>query len=286
MAAKVYSTGPPAFKKPVPMTPPLTTWDPAFLKRKAELPEQIFTLKSGRFLGYYAEGKPEDPAVLCFASAGFNVSSLIPKEPVPGAFMVYVNQMGHGGSSPLESKVVFSERVPEILELADGLKIEKFHVSGHSCGGVLASQIAAAYPERVLGLAIISSPGNMYHSSISKKERKEIDKAGAANLDMSGCMGVLFRKLALDGNYYYADKSKDFGFTGHAVGGYSYYMALILAAARRPKPDLTLSRKCWTRSSTAQFHQDAPRDAGCVVAPRLVLRHHHNQVPDFRLRRD
>ena len=88
---------------------------------------------------------------------------------------------------------------------------------------MLASQIAAAYPERVLGLAIISSPGNMYRPEISAKERKEIDKAGAAYLDMSGCMGVLFRKMALDGSYYYADKSKDFGFTGHACGGYSYY---------------------------------------------------------------
>lgn len=38
----------PAFKKPVPMHPPLTEFDPAYLKRKAEVPAQIFKLKSGK----------------------------------------------------------------------------------------------------------------------------------------------------------------------------------------------------------------------------------------------
>ena len=96
---------------------------------------------------------------MCFASAGFNVRSLVPPEPIPGLYVVYVNQMGHGNSSPLDEPIVFSEAVPEVLELADGLKLDKFHTCGHSCGGVYAMQIAAAHPERVLGGAQRPSKG-------------------------------------------------------------------------------------------------------------------------------
>ena len=58
MTAKVspdvpYNAAGPTFNKPVPMNPPLTAFDPAYLKRKAELPEQIFKLKSGKQLAYF-----------------------------------------------------------------------------------------------------------------------------------------------------------------------------------------------------------------------------------------
>ena len=63
-AAKVAAAPPadavinagPVFKKPVPMEPPLTAFDPAYLERKAQLPEQIFKLKSGQQLSYFTEG--------------------------------------------------------------------------------------------------------------------------------------------------------------------------------------------------------------------------------------
>ena len=39
----------PKFKKPIAkMRPPLTEFDPAYLKRKVEVPAQIFSLKSGK----------------------------------------------------------------------------------------------------------------------------------------------------------------------------------------------------------------------------------------------
>ena len=46
----------PTFKKPVATTPPLTAFDPAYLQRKAQLPEQIFKLKSGKQFSYFTEG--------------------------------------------------------------------------------------------------------------------------------------------------------------------------------------------------------------------------------------
>ena len=121
--------------------------------------------------------------------------------------------------------MIFSENVPEVVELVDGLKIGKFYVSGHSCGGVLAMQIAAAQPERVLGLAVISSPGNIFNPSLSKADRKMHDPEGNASvIDSNGCMGAIVRKL-MDGTYYHPDKSKDFGFAGGGgFGGFKYYI--------------------------------------------------------------
>ena len=81
---------PPTFKKPVPMTPPLTAFDPGFLARKAALPGKVFRLKNGNALEYFEEGSAGDPVVACFAAGGFNVSSLWTKEPVPGVRMLWV----------------------------------------------------------------------------------------------------------------------------------------------------------------------------------------------------
>ena len=122
---------PPTFKKPVPMTPPLTAFDPGYLARKAALPGKVFRLKNGNALEYFEEGSAGDPVVACFAAGGFNVSSLWTKEPVPGVRMLWVNQFGHGRSSALAAPVVFAERIPEIAELLDALGVDKFYSLGH-----------------------------------------------------------------------------------------------------------------------------------------------------------
>ena len=51
--AKVAPLVGPKFKKPVPTDPPLLAFDPAYLKRKAELPEQIFPPKERETVGIF-----------------------------------------------------------------------------------------------------------------------------------------------------------------------------------------------------------------------------------------
>ena len=221
---------PPTFKKPVPMTPPLTAFDPGYLARKAALPGKVFRLKNGNALEYFEEGSTGDPVVACFAAGGFNVSSLWTKEPVPGVRMIWVNQFGHGRSSALAAPVVFAERIPEIVELLDALGVDKFYSLGHSCGGVYAMQLAAALPERVLGAAILSSPGCIFHPSVSKAERKKVDTGGGGSIDAKGCWGGFVRSM-MAGLYYNPDKSKDYGFAGHACGGYACYKSKAAGGA-------------------------------------------------------
>ena len=55
----------------------------------------------------------------------------------------------------------------------DGLKIDKFHVLGWSLGGNIAMYIAATVPERVLTCAVMSSPCDIYHPSVTTKEKRK-----------------------------------------------------------------------------------------------------------------
>ena len=76
----------PKFKKDVPMTPPLTAFDPAYLSRKEACCEKIHTLQSGKQLSYFTEGSVESSAtVVCFPSAGFGKWEFVPRDPLEGA---------------------------------------------------------------------------------------------------------------------------------------------------------------------------------------------------------
>ena len=127
--------GGPLFKKKIAkMSPPLTAFDPGYLQRKAAVPEQLFSLKNGKQLSYFTEGSVEDKAVVCLPSAGLGKCCFIPREPIPGVFLIAIDPMGHGNSSPIEKPTDFEESVTEVRELLDGLKVDKFYVLGWCLG--------------------------------------------------------------------------------------------------------------------------------------------------------
>jgi pimeloyl-ACP methyl ester carboxylesterase len=226
----------PKFKKPVPMKPPLIDWDPVYLRRKAELPEKIFKLKSGKRLAYFTEGELNNlnKVVVCFPGAGFGKSCFTPREPIDGVYLICIDDMGHGNSSQIDKPVDFGESVAEVMELLDSLLGDKnFYVCGHSRGGVHAMQVAAhcsrqaknldaQTTNRVLGCAVISSPCDLWHPKLSKEERKKLDPGSAYLINQRGWRGGFVRRM-LKGLYYYPDKTKDFGFKRHKAGGYAYY---------------------------------------------------------------
>lgn len=239
--AKVAPEGLPKFKKPIPMTPPLTDWDPAYVKRRAELPEQIFKLKNGKQFSYFTEGNKEDPAVVCFPPAAWGKYSYVMKEPLKGVFLIAVDDMGNGNSTPIDKPPVFSESVADIAELLDGLGVSKFYICGHSRGGVTAMQCAAGLGDRVLGCVVISSPCDYGHASVTsdKEVQKKLNTPnggqgkGGFNTVMKDVMAVYnpkggcfvgCMKMMHNGACYHKDKTKDFGFTGWEAGGYAYYI--------------------------------------------------------------
>ena len=225
----------PKFAKPVPMSPPLTEFDPAYLARKAEIgPERIFKLKSGRQFSYFTEGREEDTAVLCLPGTGRGNLEMIPQKPLPGLFIIAVDSMGHGESSPLEKNLGLSVAVEEMLELLDHLKVKQFYLCGHSRGGVIAANIAAAAPERVLGIALIGTPCDIHHKNVTDAVAKSM-KTFKTIFGGKGCYASSLRTFLKNTNFknmwYHKDKSKDFGFAGHKTGGYKFYISKALGGA-------------------------------------------------------
>ena len=103
-------------------------------------------------------------------------------EPLSSERAVYALDLpGHGGS------------VKEARDLVDALRafldsqgIDRVHLAGHSMGGLVAGEFAAAEPERVLSLTLIAPAGlgteitMDVHRRVRRRELAQAAQAGAA----------------------------------------------------------------------------------------------------------
>jgi 3-oxoadipate enol-lactonase len=64
---------------------------------------------------------------------------------------------GFGQSDAPEGAYTVEQMATDLAALLDTLKIQKTYIAGHSMGGYVTLAFARAYPERVLGLGMISS---------------------------------------------------------------------------------------------------------------------------------
>jgi len=64
---------------------------------------------------------------------------------------------GFGGSDGIESQYKMTDMAADLAGLLDLLGIEKTVIAGHSMGGYVALAFAHVYPERMLGLGLVSS---------------------------------------------------------------------------------------------------------------------------------
>jgi proline iminopeptidase len=77
----------------------------------------------------------------------------------PSLRVVFYDQRGMGGSSAPADKDAYDldHYVADLDAVREGLSLPKIHVLGHSFGGLVAMAYAAAHPERVASLTIVSS---------------------------------------------------------------------------------------------------------------------------------
>jgi len=75
---------------------------------------------------------------------------------------------GFGESETIDTTYVMEDYASDIAGLLDQLGIQKTAIAGHSMGGYVALAFAGRYPERVSGLALISS-----QAPADSPERKE-----------------------------------------------------------------------------------------------------------------
>jgi len=76
--------------------------------------------------------------------------------------------IGHGKTPLNKTKIYMKDFVKQLLKLADGLNVNKFHLVGFSIGSLIARDFAASYSDRLNSLTIF---GTVYKRSEDEKRQ-------------------------------------------------------------------------------------------------------------------
>jgi len=73
--------------------------------------------------------------------------------------VIYVDQRGHGRSSPIDSfeGIVLSDWVEDVEALRGFFRLDRFVLFGHSAGGIVAQAYAREHGERLAGLVLCNT---------------------------------------------------------------------------------------------------------------------------------
>jgi len=91
---------------------------------------------------------------------------------------------GHGRSLKTESDYSITDMAADIIELLDKLQTREAVIAGHSMGGYIALEIVRNFPERVSGIALISS--HIFSDPLEKKQSRynDIDRIKRQGADV------------------------------------------------------------------------------------------------------
>jgi pimeloyl-ACP methyl ester carboxylesterase len=93
---------------------------------------------------------------------------------------------GFGGSSTVDSFYTMEDFALDLAGLLDQLNIQQAAIAGHSMGGYVALAFARLFPERVRGLALVSS-----QAAADAEERKQGRYKSAAEVAEHGIASVV-----------------------------------------------------------------------------------------------
>jgi pimeloyl-ACP methyl ester carboxylesterase len=109
----------------------------------------------GYQLEYEVYGAGE-PAVLIHGSVLADTYLPMLSEPSLGSFkLVRYRRRGFGNSTHPASIISIRDQANDCWALMRELKVARAHIAGHSCGGVIALQLALDHPEAVHSLALL-----------------------------------------------------------------------------------------------------------------------------------
>jgi pimeloyl-ACP methyl ester carboxylesterase len=117
----------------------------------------------GRTFRASACGQPDAPLVLLlhgFPQTRYAWRHELPVLAEAGYFAVAPDQRGYSpGACPASIDAYSTDAlVADVLSMADVLGATRFHLVGHAWGGQVAWLLAAAHPERVITLSVLSRP--------------------------------------------------------------------------------------------------------------------------------
>src|SRR6202050_486533 len=106
--------------------------------------------------------------------------------------VILVDPPGQGGSQPLTQMFTFVECARCVVDILDGLAIDKAHFVGNSWGGMIGGTFAATYPERIGGAVLMNCTAG--RASVRQKVQFAILLALAK---WTGGMGTLLDRPVL-----------------------------------------------------------------------------------------
>lgn len=122
--------------------------------------ETGFDVALGRLAALRNDGR--GPRVLALHGWLDNAASFLPMAPYLRGFdLVALDLPGHGHSAhlPPGADYSFASAIASVLDAADALGWDRFALLGHSMGAGIASQVAAACPQRIERLVAIEALG-------------------------------------------------------------------------------------------------------------------------------
>ncbi len=108
-------------------------------------------------------GREDAPLVLClhgFPQTSFAYRHQLPALAGAGFRAVAPDQRGYSPGARFDSVADYTvdHLVGDIVDLADALDAQTFHLVGHDWGGAVSWLVAAAHPDRLVSLSILSRP--------------------------------------------------------------------------------------------------------------------------------
>lgn len=121
----------------------------------------------------------------------------------PGRRAVALELRGHGRSDDSKGGGYgIADYAVDVLTVADELGLDRFVLTGHSLGGLVALDVASRYPERVLGLVLVDPSGDATRIS-----QEELDTfLDAVDEDPVGEMRWYFKQILVGAEPEVADR--------------------------------------------------------------------------------
>lgn len=110
----------------------------------------------------YLTAGDSGPAVLCIQGVGVAGQGWLPQiEVLSKQFQVVAfDNRGIGRSSASATPLTIETMAEDALAIADELGHERFHLVGHSMGGVIAQEVALRAPGRIASLSLLCTAAN------------------------------------------------------------------------------------------------------------------------------
>jgi 3-oxoadipate enol-lactonase len=105
--------------------------------------------------------------------------------------VVLIDPPGHGGSENLTAPFSFTDCARAVVDLLDGLGVQRAHFVGNSWGGMIGGTFAARYPDRI-GRAVLM---NCTASAAGARQRLEYGLLLQAARVLGGIRGPLTREV-------------------------------------------------------------------------------------------